>query len=215
MKTRTFLATLLCLSCVSSVSSAQDIRLDIRVGAQVVPDQSADFVTNENAIPSQTLRLSSQLVPDTRFILEYGSESPQRVTRHLDIEATFLRQRFMVGAEWGPTFFGFLRPVVGVTAGYSLGALDFDTSQIQYSDYSHDIMADAYIGSEATYDLTDRWFVTGGLRFGARLQTAAEFDELTTDRPDADPWQREDPALGTINPNGWYVDFGVGIGMNF
>lgn len=215
MNLRIILAALFCLSCISSSLWAQDIRFDLRLGTQVLSDQSIDFVSDENTVPTQTLRVSSELLPDTRFIVEYGLEAPQKVVRHAQIDARYLRQRFMAGADWGPTLFGFLRPFAGATVGYTLGFIELETSQVRYEDYSHDIIIDMYLGGEATIKIGRRWFITGGLRFGTRLQTLAEFDEATTERPEDDPWQRLDPELGTLNPNGWYVDFGAGFGIRF
>lgn len=207
---------------VGSPAVAQDIRLDLRAGGFIGPHESLDAVADTNVIGSSTIRLSTALgaLDGLRLFLEYGTDTSGEVDRlGFELRTDYTRHRFMLGGEWGPMLFGFLRPFAGLSAGYALGTLDAQLPTADYEDFSHDIIGDVFLGTEATLPLgrrdTTKWFGSAGVRFGARGQTSAEFDELSTDRSDDDPWRRVDPKLGTLFPNGWYWDIGIGIARKF
>ena len=198
----------------------EDIRLDLKAGAQITTHASLDAVADSNTLGSRTIRVSTGLIPDLRLLIDYGLDGNGLQIRHNGgVDPTWTRHRFAAGVEYGPSLFGFLRPVAGVTVGYALGKLTLETADALYRDYSHDVVGDGYLGLEAFVKLGGRdskWRGIAGLRFGARGQTGATFDELKgLDRDEDDPWTRVNPKLGTLHPNGWYWDIGIGVSRTF
>ena len=208
------------LFALSSTATAQDIRLDVKAGAQVTTHTSFDALSDTNTLGSRTIRASAGLVPGLRLVVDYGNDSNPEILRHgTAIRLTWVRHRFTAGAEYGPELWGFLRPFAGATFGYALGKLRLDTFDALYRDYSHDMIGEGYLGAETFLRLggsDSPWVGTAGFRFGARGQTGATFDELAgQDREEDDPWTRVNPQLGTLHPNGWYWDIGIGVSLAF
>jgi hypothetical protein len=155
------------------------------------------------------------------FMFQGIGNDPDEQRFNGELNASWSRQRFMLGADIGQEFLGFLRPSARVAAGYSLQQLEIGPDAI--SDYTHDIALQGSLGLEAFLDLwrlsdlgdDEDW---GRLRLGMRYQwgwswqSAAQFDELRDRSDDAQTtWKTDDVNLGSLNTDGMFWTLGLNL----
>lgn len=204
---------------------AGELAFEVRNNLLYPTDESTHAVRDTSYMHGVALGvgydLSDLVLSDLRvyLLLDAGGTTKSRFGGALQFD--WSRNAFMLAADYGPEFFGFLRPSVRLGAGYVRQHLEISSSLPAVFDRAHDLAAMGAIGFEAFIPYaTDpkhrgAWlgsFTVGvGGHFGYYAQTAASFDNL---RPYGDqPWDHDGGDLGTLDPNGLFWNLGIVVRM--
>ena len=215
-------------------TSAFADELSVEVESQsVYAPQSSDVLDSDDYQNTVNLTLgysADRLSPNLRLLFSYQNtiqdfSDQNRFGSALKTE--WHQARFLLGADFGPEFWGFLRPKVRVGLGYSLQDLVVRTTDKALQDYAHDFTAFGAMGVEAQLhfkkyvDPTELPYLSRmslGIQglYGYSYQTIAQFDELNVDSDalaEDDPWRREDVDFGSVDNSGmfWSVGFMLSI----
>ncbi|MFW5967951.1 MAG: hypothetical protein ACOCV2_10550 [Persicimonas sp.] len=176
---------------------------------------SFDALTDYNAHPTGHFGVGyglSEWVPGLRGYVYYAGTGlfPDRFGGELDMR--WRRDMFLLAVDYGPEFWGFLRPSVRGGLGYALQTLDVWTDSTNKRDTAHDPVAFGSVGLEA---YTSRWLpgsARAGLmtELGYLLQTPANFDGVQTRRED-DEWDRQPADYGNLHTSGLFWSLGIGL----
>ncbi|CAN0521951.1 unnamed protein product [Laminaria digitata] len=225
------LSILMLSICASSVASADELGVELDMGTVYTSDQAYDLFDDNDYYGDFGAGLSystERLIPEIELLALYerslgAARSESRFSGAL--QTRWIQRRFMVGADYGPTFFGFLRPSARVGAGWAMQTLRVNTTGAQLKDRAHDLVAFGALGLGARFrvptDPSSRVrSVTFGVEthYGYMYQTEATFDQLRADRDaydEDDPWTRQDVSLGGVDTGGLFWDLGLSLRLGF
>ncbi|MFW6057707.1 MAG: hypothetical protein ACOC9W_02515, partial [Persicimonas sp.] len=188
-----------------AMSTQHELIFELRGQTHYVDDDSFDALSDTSDYGGGMLGVGyglGDVLPGLRGYLLYagGDASTRRFDGAVDLN--WERLLFMAAADWGPEFYGTVRPSVRLGAGYALQYLELETTGSPKDDYAHDLAGLASVGLEV---YTPRGFfgrpkdflnrLRLGLigEFGYLTQTTATFDELDADGDDE--WSRDQAAL--------------------
>lgn len=209
----------LAISLFSATAMANELDVQLRVGSQVAEDSSFDAIQDDNLLSYTTLQFGYAPggVDGLRLFFGYDNSTTPGQSRLGALNLDWARYRFMLGGEYGVRMFGFLKPLVGVSAGYALQEMTFDASDVR-TDYTHDVALEGYGGLDfvtdiATFETGEVLSLVAGGRLGWQMQTEARFDEL--DAEQSDGWTRPNNDIGVMNTDGLFWNIGVGLSLAF
>ncbi len=221
------LCALLLTATLAAPVSAQELTLQAELGVQYVTDASVDAISRSDY--QTTTQLSAgwaldALSPDLRALAMFhlGSSGDQ-LRFGGDATTRWALYRVMLGVDYGPQLFGFLRPVARLGVGYAYQSLELITSGPASEDGAHDLTALGALGVEASVRVSQLTPVSpespwAGLSLGAHTylgylyQGDADFNDM---RPgegalaEDDPWERAPTRLGTLAGSGVLWTLGV------
>ena len=224
------LTILFTVALVSNTASADEIGLEVDVGTNYASDSSYDAIDDNDYHGRFGANLSYQserLVPDLEMLFLFQRAiGDRRVNRFSSAYTSEWQQRrFMLGADYGPTLFGFLRPSARLGAGWAMQTLEVRTTGPTLQDRAHDFVAFGALGLGARFRLAGQEgsrlkAVVLGLQthYGYMYQTEATFDQLAASSdayPEDDPWTRQSSALGSLSTSGLFWDMGVSMRFAF
>lgn len=214
------LMTGLAVTLLSADAMADNADINMRFGAQVAKDASYDAIDEDNILTYSTVELGYGVGAQDglRLTLSYDmSTAPNADRLGGSYALDWTRYRFMLGAEYGVIVLKYVKPLVGISAGYALQDMTVRADDVR-SDFTHDIAVEGYLGLDGV--LTLNTFQNGNSlqlvaqgRLGYQMQTEARFDELDSEADDQ--WTRTENDIGVLDVNGMFWNLGVGVRYSF
>lgn len=218
------------LTFAASSASADEIGVEFDLGTTYTSDARYDLIDDNDYYGDLGANLSytsDRLIPELELLFLYqrafGDLNANRFSSDLNTE--WRQRRFMLGADYGPTFFGFLRPSARAGAGWSMQTLRMRTTGPELTDRAHDFVAFGALGLGARLRIPadegsaiDSVVLGVQTHYGYMYQTDATFDQLGADKdayPEDDPWTRQDASIGSLNTSGQFWDMGLSMRLAF
>lgn len=230
MRYLTALSALLSMILVSSTASADEVGVELDLGTNYTSDARYDAIDDNDYQGRFGASLSYQtarLVPDLEMLFLFQRAiGDRRVNRFSSAYTSEWQQRrFMLGADYGPTFFNFLRPSARLGAGWAMQTLEVRTTGPTLQDRAHDFVAFGALGLGARFrvpmqDGSRLEAMVLGLQthYGYMYQTEATFDQLEASSDaysEDDPWARQSSSLGGVSTRGLFWDMGISMRFAF
>ncbi len=197
-----------------AMDTQPELLFELRGQTHYVSDDSFDALSDTSDHGGGLLGVGyalGEVLPGLRAHLLYagGDASTRRFDGAVDLN--WERLLFMAAADWGPEFYGTVRPYARLGAGYALQYLELETTGSPKDDHAHDLAALGSVGLEAytPRDFLGRFRLGLIGQFGYIAQTTATFDELDADGDDE--WERDQAAMGDLDTNGLFWDIGLGL----